>query len=157
MEEVEKEEESKSKKVVAVMEGVASIALLPCGSISGHFIQLPHSICYGLHGTVSMWCSRGEDYRLIKLTIMDFNSKREQTVVVECRGHDAARFQNIDHGSWAMSNPYGRRGITSRHGTARHDEAGIEREMETSGWGLGPRVNNTLWASPHDQLKVVGM
>ena len=34
-----------------VMEGVASIALLPCGSISGHFIQLPHSICYGLHGT----------------------------------------------------------------------------------------------------------
>lgn len=33
------------------MEGVASIALLPCGSISGHFIQLPHSICYGLHGT----------------------------------------------------------------------------------------------------------
>lgn len=33
------------------MEGVASIALLPCGSISGHFIQLPHSICYGLSGT----------------------------------------------------------------------------------------------------------
>lgn len=33
------------------MEGVASIALLPCGSVSGHFIQLPHSICYGLHGT----------------------------------------------------------------------------------------------------------
>lgn len=32
-------------------EGVASIALLPCGSISGHFIQLPQSICYGLHGT----------------------------------------------------------------------------------------------------------
>lgn len=34
-----------------MVEGVASIALLPCGSISGHFIQLPHSICYGLHGT----------------------------------------------------------------------------------------------------------
>lgn len=32
------------------MEGVASIALLPCGSISGHFVQLPHSVCYGLHG-----------------------------------------------------------------------------------------------------------
>ncbi|KAL3646515.1 hypothetical protein CASFOL_011695 [Castilleja foliolosa] len=32
------------------MEGVASIALLPGGSISGHFVQIPHSICYGLHG-----------------------------------------------------------------------------------------------------------
>lgn len=34
-----------------VMEGMASIALLPSGSISGHFIELPHSICYGLQGT----------------------------------------------------------------------------------------------------------
>lgn len=32
-------------------EGIASIALLPCGTISGHFIQMPSSICYGLHGT----------------------------------------------------------------------------------------------------------
>ena len=45
------EEESNRETVEAVKEGVASIALLPCGSISGHFIQLPHSICYGLHGT----------------------------------------------------------------------------------------------------------
>ncbi|TXG57625.1 hypothetical protein EZV62_015454 [Acer yangbiense] len=66
-----------------VKEGVASIALLPCGSISGHFIQLPHSLCYGLHGTGTyfphVW------------------RKKEQVVVVECRGHDAARFHNIDH------------------------------------------------------------
>lgn len=34
-----------------VREGVASIALLPCGSISGHFVQLPNSICFGLYGT----------------------------------------------------------------------------------------------------------
>lgn len=33
------------------MEGVASIALLPSGAISGHFIRLPDSVCYGLHGT----------------------------------------------------------------------------------------------------------
>ncbi|OEL36771.1 Rho GTPase-activating protein REN1 [Dichanthelium oligosanthes] len=33
------------------MEGVASIALLPSGAISGHFIRLPDSICYGLQGT----------------------------------------------------------------------------------------------------------
>ncbi|KAF2299354.1 hypothetical protein GH714_031678 [Hevea brasiliensis] len=117
-------------------EGVASIALLPCGSISGHFIQLPQSICYGLHGTgtssvfgfysialqliflkllmriggafrmhhaltiklaCDRECSRGEDYRLIKLTITDYNSGKEQAVVVECRGHDAARFHNIDN------------------------------------------------------------
>ncbi|OMO85915.1 hypothetical protein COLO4_21380 [Corchorus olitorius] len=44
-----------------------------------------------------MECSRGEDYRLIKLTITDYNRKKEHTVVVECRGHDAARFQNVDH------------------------------------------------------------
>ncbi|KAJ0817991.1 hypothetical protein HanPI659440_Chr00c04g0711881 [Helianthus annuus] len=38
-------------------------------------------------------CSRGEDYRLVKLTIIDFNSKKEQDVVVERRGHDAARWE----------------------------------------------------------------
>ncbi|CAI8595345.1 unnamed protein product [Vicia faba] len=92
----EEEEEEKMIK----MEGVASIALLPNGSISGHFIHLPHSICYGLHGTeleCERECSKGEDYRLVKLTITDFNTKKEQTTVVECKGHDAARFHNIDH------------------------------------------------------------
>ncbi|EPS71767.1 hypothetical protein M569_03002 [Genlisea aurea] len=76
------------------MEGVASIALLPGGSISGHFIQLPGSICYGLHGTeleCERECSKGEDFRLIKLTITDYHRKREKEVVVECRGHDAAK------------------------------------------------------------------
>lgn len=83
-----------------VKEGVASIALLPCGSISGHFIHLPLSVCYGLHGTelaCERECSRGEDYRLIKLSITDFKTKQEETVVVECKGHDAARFHSIDH------------------------------------------------------------
>ncbi|KAG2715578.1 hypothetical protein I3843_03G087000 [Carya illinoinensis] len=92
--------ESETGKVEKAMEGVASIALLPCGSISGHFIQLPHSVCYGLHGTeleCERECSRGEDYRLIKLTIIDYNRKKEQSLVVECRGHDAARFHSIDH------------------------------------------------------------
>ncbi|KAL5217984.1 hypothetical protein ABZP36_018668 [Zizania latifolia] len=82
------------------MEGVASIALLPSGVISGHFIRLPDSVCYGLHGTpisCERECSRGEDYRLIKLSIIDFKNKQEKMVVVECRGHDAARLQNIDH------------------------------------------------------------
>ncbi|XP_010258157.1 PREDICTED: uncharacterized protein LOC104598007 isoform X2 [Nelumbo nucifera] len=82
------------------MNGIASIALLPSGSISGHFIHLPHSICYGLHGTelaCERECSRGEDYRLLKLTIVDYSRKKERVVVVECKGHDAARFQNIDH------------------------------------------------------------
>lgn len=83
-----------------IMEGVASIALLPNGSISGHFIQLPHSVCYGLQGTeiaCERECSRGEDYRLIKLTIIDYNTKAEKAVVVECRGHDAARMCNVEH------------------------------------------------------------
>ncbi|XP_009629911.1 uncharacterized protein [Nicotiana tomentosiformis] len=90
------EEEMEGK----VMEGVASIALLENGSISGHFIHLPHSICYGLHGTEMVCereCSRGEDYRLVKLTIIDYNKKRERDVIVECRGHDAARIHNVDH------------------------------------------------------------
>ncbi|KAF5799811.1 hypothetical protein HanXRQr2_Chr07g0308801 [Helianthus annuus] len=88
-------EEERSK-----MEGMASIALLPDGSISGHFVRLPHSVCYGIHGTelaCERECSRGEDYRLVKLTIIDFNSKKEQDVVVERRGHDAARLCNVDH------------------------------------------------------------
>ncbi|VVA29736.1 PREDICTED: AT3G29280 [Prunus dulcis] len=84
------------------MEGVASIALLPSGAISGHFIHLQNSIsiCYGLFGTelaCEKECSRGEDYRLIKLEIIDYIRKKEKVVVVECRGHDAARLQSIDH------------------------------------------------------------
>ncbi|KAK9741197.1 hypothetical protein RND81_03G088300 [Saponaria officinalis] len=96
----EEEEESKKSKREKKMEGVASIALLPCGSISGHFIHLPHSTCYGLHGTemtCERECSRGEDYRLIKLNIIDFNTNKQATVVVECKGHDAARFNNVEH------------------------------------------------------------
>ncbi|CAN1235757.1 hypothetical protein LINPERPRIM_LOCUS4603 [Linum perenne] len=95
----EQEEEVKEEEE-EVKRGVASMALLPCGSISGHFIQIPDSICYGLHGTevaCERECSRGEDYRLIKLTIIDYIRKKEQVVVVECRGHDAARLCNIDH------------------------------------------------------------
>lgn len=92
--------ENGKREVAAAMEGIASIALLPSGSISGHFIHLPNSTCYGLHGTelsCERECSRGEDYRLIKLSIIDYSRKKEQVVVVECRGHDAARFQNVDH------------------------------------------------------------
>ncbi|CAH1437592.1 unnamed protein product [Lactuca virosa] len=92
---VEDVEDEQSK-----MEGMASIALLPDGSISGHFVHLPHSVCYGIHGAeiaCERECSRGEDYRLVKLTIIDFNSKKERDVVVERRGHDAARLCNIDH------------------------------------------------------------
>lgn len=43
---VEEVEDEQSK-----MDGMASIALLPDGSISGHFVHLPHSVCYGIHGT----------------------------------------------------------------------------------------------------------
>ncbi|KAL2898649.1 Pyridoxal phosphate homeostasis protein [Bienertia sinuspersici] len=87
------EEASKKKE----MEGIASIALLPCGSISGHFIHLPNSTCYGLHGTelaCERECSRGDDYRLINLNILDFTTQKEATVVVECKGHDAASWGN---------------------------------------------------------------
>ncbi|KAJ4707391.1 Imidazole glycerol phosphate synthase subunit HisH [Melia azedarach] len=97
---VEERERLEGEEVKEVKEGVASIALLPSGSISGHFIQLPHSICYGLQGTelaCETECSRGEDYRLIKLTIIDYNRKKEKDVVVECQGHDAARFSNVNH------------------------------------------------------------
>lgn len=89
-----------NKSKMKEMLGVASIALLPNGSISGHFIRLPHSTCYGLHGTeltCERECSRGEDYRLLKLNIIDFNTEKEETVIVECKGHDAARFNNIEH------------------------------------------------------------
>ncbi|ANM64827.1 hypothetical protein AtNW77_Chr3g0190511 [Arabidopsis thaliana] len=94
------EKKKKKDEEGEVKEGVASIALLPCGTISGHFIQMPSSICYGLHGTelaCETECSRGEDYRLIKLTIIDYNRKKEQTVVVECKGHDAARINDVEH------------------------------------------------------------
>ncbi|KAL0658263.1 hypothetical protein Bca4012_078848 [Brassica carinata] len=71
-------------------EGVASIALLPCGSISGHFIHTPLSVCYGLHGT-----GASKENWLVRLSAAA--SKKEQTVVVECKGHDAARINNVEH------------------------------------------------------------
>ncbi|CAI9289118.1 unnamed protein product [Lactuca saligna] len=43
---VEEVEDEQSK-----VEGMTSIALLPDGSISGHFVDLPDSVCYGIHGT----------------------------------------------------------------------------------------------------------
>ncbi|GAU47721.1 hypothetical protein TSUD_285080 [Trifolium subterraneum] len=51
MDEREEQEQEQEQKKIPTMEGVASIALLPNGSISGHFIHLLHSTCYGLHGT----------------------------------------------------------------------------------------------------------
>ncbi|XP_047312158.1 uncharacterized protein LOC124915481 [Impatiens glandulifera] len=96
---MDEEDQTMPEHTGPVLEGIASLALLPCGSISGHFISLPDSICYGIHGTqlsCERECSRGEDYRLIKLTIMDFVSKKERNVVVECKGHDAARISSID-------------------------------------------------------------
>ncbi|KAB2610348.1 hypothetical protein D8674_018380 [Pyrus ussuriensis x Pyrus communis] len=46
-------EESKGGNFEEAMEGVASIALLPCGSLSGHFIhrQDASNVCFGLQGT----------------------------------------------------------------------------------------------------------
>lgn len=79
------------------MRGIASIALLPSGSISGHFVDLLTSKCFGLFGTqisCERECSRGDDYRLINLSILDYTTRKEVQVIVECRGHDAARFRN---------------------------------------------------------------
>ncbi|KAI4320400.1 hypothetical protein MLD38_033886 [Melastoma candidum] len=58
----------------------------------------PYSVCYGLRMLAcERECSLGEDYCLIKLSILDFQTKQEQDMIVECKGHDAARFQNADH------------------------------------------------------------
>ncbi|XP_073005640.1 uncharacterized protein [Typha latifolia] len=113
----------------AEMEGIASIGLLPCGTISGHFIRLPDSVCYGLHGTelsCERECSRGEDYRLIKLSIIDYSSKREKVVVVERRGHDAARLQNIDNAHGWEKDVIGM--IEEKHG---NQQISISFECET--------------------------
>lgn len=48
---ITEEQVNKEERVGKVMEGVGSIALLPSGSLSGHFVHLPNSVCYGLHGT----------------------------------------------------------------------------------------------------------
>lgn len=77
-----------------VLEGIASIALFPSGSLSGHFLHTASSTCLGLFGTeiaCERECSRGEDYRLLNLTIINFKTKKETTVVVERKGEDAAR------------------------------------------------------------------
>ncbi|XP_002988475.2 uncharacterized protein LOC9637113 [Selaginella moellendorffii] len=81
------------------IQGIASIALLPSGSISGHFVHPPSSSCLGLYGTeipCARECSRAEDYRLINLTLLDYRTKKETSVIVECRGQDASRFHNVD-------------------------------------------------------------
>ncbi|KAH7441866.1 hypothetical protein KP509_03G059500 [Ceratopteris richardii] len=56
-------------------QGIASIAILPSGSISGHFVDTRTSECLGIFGTqieCERECSRGEDYKLIDLCILEF-------------------------------------------------------------------------------------
>ncbi|KAH9331745.1 hypothetical protein KI387_003853 [Taxus chinensis] len=70
---------------------IVEVALLALGLHFGLcFFKLSEIAC-------ERECSRGEDYRLIKLTVFDYSSKKEKDVIVECRGQDAARFQNADH------------------------------------------------------------
>ncbi|KAL6551593.1 hypothetical protein OROGR_007747 [Orobanche gracilis] len=88
-----------------VMEGVASIALLPGGSISGHFIQIPNSICYGLHG---------------------YDSRKERDVVVECRGHDAAKICTTDHAHGWQNDVVGM--LEEKHGKSK---VSVSFECET--------------------------
>ncbi|CAL9758133.1 unnamed protein product, partial [Musa acuminata subsp. burmannicoides] len=54
-------------------------------------------ICACLELSCERECSRGEDYRLIKLSIIEYARRKEKVIVVECRGHDCARFRNVDH------------------------------------------------------------
>lgn len=80
-----------------ILQGIASIALFPSGSLSGHFLHTASSTCLGLFGTeiaCERECSHGEDYRLLNLTIVNFKTKKETTVVVERRGEDAARLSS---------------------------------------------------------------
>ncbi|KAF9606498.1 hypothetical protein IFM89_025773 [Coptis chinensis] len=90
------------RRMKKVMEGIASIALLPSGCISGHFIHLPDSVCYGLQGTedvLSVATYALNNYTLVLLQLDEmthFATEKERAVVVECKGHDAARFQNVD-------------------------------------------------------------
>ncbi|XP_020096711.1 uncharacterized protein LOC109715893 isoform X3 [Ananas comosus] len=71
-------------------------------------------------------CSRGEDYRLIKLSIIDYTTKREKVVAVECRGHDAARFQSIDHAHGWEEDVIGM--IKEKHG---NEQISVSFECET--------------------------
>lgn len=92
-EEQQHDEEDKEAKD-EILQGIASIALFPSGSLSGHFLHTASSTCLGLFGTeiaCERECSRGEDYRLMNLTIINYKTKQETTVVVERKGEDAAR------------------------------------------------------------------
>uniref|UniRef100_A0A803L384 Ferric reductase NAD binding domain-containing protein n=1 Tax=Chenopodium quinoa TaxID=63459 RepID=A0A803L384_CHEQI len=71
---MEDEEGDSKKSRVKEMEGITSITLLACGSISGHFIRLPHSTCYGLHGiglSLSLSFSLNYSYFLNAFTCFD--------------------------------------------------------------------------------------
>ncbi|GAQ78207.1 hypothetical protein KFL_000090530 [Klebsormidium nitens] len=81
------------------IEGVASLALLPDGCISGHLIDAVTKMSYGIFGKeikCERECSRGEDYKLVDLTILEFKSQKECTLVVEQRGADAARIRTAE-------------------------------------------------------------
>jgi hypothetical protein len=69
------EQEQEKKKRRRDLEGIAVLAWLPSGSVSGHFIHPASSTCLGLFGTeipCERECSRGEDHRLLNFTILDF-------------------------------------------------------------------------------------
>eukprot|EP00898_Chlorokybus_atmophyticus_P005355 jgi/Chlat1/5820/Chrsp4S00483 len=75
--------------------GVASLAFLPSGQVSGHFVDAASRSCFGLVGhelPCERECSHGEDHRLLSLAILDFATNKERRVVVEQSGSDAAKF-----------------------------------------------------------------
>lgn len=76
--------------------GTAVLALLPDGHISGHLLIANHKACFGIMGsqlTAERECTRDVEWKLLRVTIINFRTNREVSFPAERTAADAATIQ----------------------------------------------------------------
>lgn len=78
--------------------GICHIVFLPSGGLTGHFIEYDSNKGIGLYGNevlTKLECMRDDDWKLIRLHLIDHASQERHTTLVEKCGGDSARFSNV--------------------------------------------------------------
>lgn len=77
--------------------GVGYIVFLPSGGLTGHFIEYGSKRGIGLFGNEvlkKLECMRDDDWKLVRLHLVNHATQERHTTLVEKCGGDAARFSN---------------------------------------------------------------
>ena len=81
---------------LANMTQIAGMYVISLHVFAGHFIDKPSKQCYGIMGvqlTAFRECTRDTEWKLLRITVLDFSSKAEDVFAAERTAADAARLQ----------------------------------------------------------------